>query len=75
MRRNRVITLLAVLASVCALAVLAALIYLASIISVDGPHPEFQATMAFIETNNARVSTAIAATLMAIAATQTARAQ
>ncbi len=67
MRRNRVITLLAVLAIVCALAVLMAFIFLASI-GMDGPNPELRATRAFIETNNARVSTVVAAT-------QTARAQ
>lgn len=67
MRRNRVFIILAVLAIVCALALLAMLFYLASI-KMDGDKPELRATAAFIETNNARVSTALAAT-------QTARAQ
>jgi hypothetical protein len=67
MRRTRVIALLAVLATVCALALLAMLFYLASI-GQDGDKPELRATAAFVETNNAYISTAIAAT-------QTARAQ
>ncbi len=67
MRRNRVITLLAVLAAICAWAML--LLLLSSTLTyVDFRQDERLATKAFVETNNARVETALAAT-------ETARAQ